>query len=211
MKRTAFAFLALALSSGAARADEIVQEGNLSGAKGGPDMHSIVLDQFDDLGGTRALNFVQLDFLTSTVGGGTTTGSGIPVNINVTLSADYLLGAQTLAETEALIDVDIPNTGPPTSFSAFNTDTEQVVIDQPADLAPWLGSGDIELTGITEFHIVLTPPDEIEFSAGGTVRYTVTYDYSVLPVPVPALPGWGLSALIIALGALGGVVLRSRA
>jgi len=180
MMKTASVFLALSMTSGAVWADEIVQTGSLSGTVG-QTVHSIVLNQFDDLGGTGLLNFVKLDLLTSTAGGGTTTGSGVPVNISVTLSADYLLGMQLLAATEAVIDLDLPNTGTPTPFSVFNTDTEQVIISQPADLAAWIGSGTITLTGITDFEIVLTPPDEISFGAGGTVNYTVTYDYEVGP------------------------------
>ena len=177
---------------------------------GGPDTQPIVLDQFNDLGGGRILNFVRIDLLTSTVGGGTTSGTGIAVNIGVTLSADYLLGMQTLAETEAVIDLDIANSGPPSPFSAFNTDTEQVMIDQPIDLIPWMGAGQLMLSGITEFQIVLTPPDEIDFSAGGTVNYTVTYDYQLVG-SVPALPVWGVLCLVSAIVVLGGCMLRFRA
>ncbi|MFT5049763.1 MAG: hypothetical protein ACI8QZ_001156 [Chlamydiales bacterium] len=209
MKAT-LVLLALALSSAPLSADVIVQEGMLDGNKGGPDMHAIALDQFDTQGGTRVLNFVQLDLLTSTVGGGTTTGTGIAVNIGVTLSADYLLGMQTLANTEAVIDLDVANNGAPTAFSAFNTDTEEVVIDQPGDMAPWIGPGQIDLTGVTEFHIVLTPEGEIDFSAGGTVRYTLTYDYLVVG-PVPALPVWGLLALTLVMAGAGARMLHQRA
>ena len=41
--------------------DEIVQEGNLKGGEGGPTPHEIFLDQFDNQGGSRQLNFVRID------------------------------------------------------------------------------------------------------------------------------------------------------
>ena len=199
----------LTLVAGMAQADEIVQQGSLSGGAGGPDSHDIVLNQFNDLGGSRILNFVRIDLLTSTVGGGTTTGTGVPVNVSVILSADYLLGAQPLAQTEAVIDLDLPNNGAPSPFSVFDTDTAEVLIDQAPDLAPWIGAGDITLTGITKFHITLTPPDEIDFSAGGTVNYTVTYDFQQVG-NVPALPLSGMIVLVASVAALGGVVVRAR-
>jgi hypothetical protein len=205
MMKIALVCLALSLPSGLVWADEIVQEGSIPG----PGTHSIVLDQFDDLGGSRVLNFVWIDLLTSTIGGGTLTGTGVAVNISVALSADYLLGMQTLAETEAVIDLDLLNTGGG-AFSVYNTDTEQVLIDQPADLAAWMGSGDITLTGIAEFQIVLTPPNEINFGAGATVRYTVIYDYQDVEL-VPALQPLGMLALVLALVALGCGGLRPRA
>lgn len=179
MKLTA-ALFALLLINGTVWCEEIVQAGSLSGGTG-HNVDSIVLEQFDDLGGSRSLNFVELDLLTSTVGGGMTNGSGIPVNISVRLAADYWLGTQLLAMTEALIDLDVPNTGSPSAFSVFNTDTEQVFITQPADLAAWIGSGDITLTGVTDFEIALTPPGGISFSAGGTVNYTLVYDFDAGP------------------------------
>lgn len=171
------ALLPLVLTSSIA-ADQLVQSGSLAGGVG-PTVHPIVLNQFDDAGGARVLNFVQLDFLTSTSGGGMTTGSGVSVNINVVLSADYLLGMQVLSMTTAVIDLDLANTGSPSAFSVFDTDTDQVIIDQAPQLAPWIGTGDIILTGNTDFGFVLTPPDEISFGAGGTVNYTVTYDFDV--------------------------------
>ncbi len=71
-------------------------------------MHDIVLDQFDTMGGTRQLNFVQLDVLTSVIGGGQGDGSGIPVQCDASLTADYLLGVELLAFTQAVIDLLFP-------------------------------------------------------------------------------------------------------
>jgi hypothetical protein len=60
------------------------------------------------------------------------------------------------------------------------------VIDEPADMAPWIGDGLITLTAFTEFVITEDPPGIILFGAGGTVRYTITYDYDVVG---PQCPG----------------------
>lgn len=193
--------LLLPLALGAtASADEIVQSGNLSGGTG-QTVHDIDLNQFDDLGGARTLNFVQLDFLTSTSGGGQTTGTGVSVHVQVTLSADYSLGAQVLATTEALIDLDVANTNT-NAFSVFDTDTAQTILDQPVDLAPWIGTGAVTMTAVTDFGIVLTPPDEISFGAGGTVQYSVTYDFDSGPPPycTAKLSSAGCSAAIATAG-----------
>lgn len=165
-------------------ADIIEQEGTLSGPAGDPVAHEIELDQFDTMGGTRELNFVLIEFLTSTAGGGQATGSGTPVHLNSVLSADYMLDGAGLAETEAVIDFVHPNTSP-SAFSLFNTDTADVMFEAPGDLAPWIGNGQITMDAVTQFNVWADPPDVIDFSAGGTVRYTVTYDYS----PVAPIPG----------------------
>jgi hypothetical protein len=161
----------------AAQADVIVQEGSLGGGKGSQ-THEIVLDQFDSMDGALQLDFIQLDFLTSVIGGGTSNGSGVPTHIIARLDADYFLGEELLAETTALVDTIIPNNGPPVSFTVFNTDTEQVIIDQPADMDPWIGTGQITLTAQVQFVVEEDPPGSIGFGAGGTVQYTVTYDFS---------------------------------
>jgi hypothetical protein len=166
----------------AAHADQIVQEGSLKGGLG-IEMHDIFIDQFDEMSGTNQLNFVQLDFLTSLIGGGQSNGSGVPTHIFAQLSADYFLDDVVLAETEALIDTIISNDGSPGSFTVFNTDTEQVIFDQPADLAPWIGSDQILITAITEFALDEDPPGSVGFSAGGTVNYSVIYDFTVIPEP----------------------------
>lgn len=181
--RTTTAIVAAGLLGAAVQGDTIEQSGSLSGAAGPPKTHEIVLDQFDSMGGTRRLNHVQIDLLTSTIGGGSTNGSGVPVDIDVTLSADYALDGEILAETAAVIDTTIPNSGTPTSFTLFDTDTEQVTVTPPVDTAPWVGSGEITVTAVTELSIVVTPPDEIAFSAGGTVTYAVIYDYDLVPLP----------------------------
>ena len=53
------------------------------------------------------------------------------------------------------------------------------------NLEPWTGEGQITLTALVNFSIEVDPPDEISFSAGGSVHYTVTYDFDVLPSVPP--------------------------
>ncbi|MCA8960311.1 MAG: hypothetical protein KDC38_07345 [Planctomycetes bacterium] len=176
-----FALLIAFAVAPTARGDQIVQSGSLSGF-GAPAVQDLILDQFDDQGGTLALNFVQLDFLTSTSGGFTTDGSGIAVDILSRLTADYSLGSDLLAETEALIQMTVPNPAgtPPFAASVFDTDTAQAQVTG-AQLAPWVGAGDVTLSVFTEFVVSETPAGVIGFGAGGTVQYTVTYDYDLAP------------------------------
>ena len=184
------------LCGAAAHADQIVQAGSLEGGLG-MEVHEIFIDQFDEMSGTIQLNFVQLDFLTSLIGGGQSNGSGVPTQIFAQLSADYFLDNIVLAETEALIDTFITNTGSPGSFTVFNSDTEQVIFDQPAELALWIGSGQILVTAITEFALDEDPPGSVGFSVGGTVNYSVIYDFTVVPEPGTAL------LMLLGLGGLG--------
>jgi hypothetical protein len=184
----------------AAHADQIVQEGSLKGGLG-IEMHDIFIDQFDEMSGSNQLNFVQLDFLTSLIGGGQSNGSGVPTHIFARLRADYFLDNIVLAETEALINTTIPNNGPPGSFTVFNTDTEQVIIDQPAELTPWIGSDEILITAITEFELGEDPPGSVGFSVGGTVNYSVIYDFTVIPEP---------SGLTLLVGTVAFALLRTR-
>lgn len=176
---TAGALLGIAMLAVPALGDQIVQEGSLSGGKG-KQTHEIVVDQFDALGGKRQLNFVQLDFLTSVIGGGQGDGSGTAVHCYARLAADYSLGETPLAQTEAVIDFVFPNTMP-NSFTVFDTDTAQVLFDEDADMAPWTGTGQVTMTAQTEFAVFEDPPGIVNFSAGGAANWTVTYDFTVLP------------------------------
>jgi hypothetical protein len=162
-------------------ADTIVQNGIVSGV-GDPQTQTVLINRFDTQGGTRQLNFIQLDFLTSVIGGYQTDGSGTPVHIFAQLDAEWSLGPQLLADTQALIDSIVANTNRG-SATVFNSDPQQLILDQPGDLAPWIGSGQLGLSVFTQFQVSEDPADIIFFGAGGSVRYTVTYDYSIVPSP----------------------------
>jgi hypothetical protein len=135
------------------------------------------------------------------------------VSISVLLSADYSLNEALLAETAAIIDTVIPNTGNPTSFSLFDNDFAEVVIDDVFGLAPWIGTGQIMLDAVVEFNIDVFPPDEISFSAGGSIDYTVTYNFDVLPAAdaIPAVSEWGVVAMMLLTLSLGTVAFRRLA
>jgi hypothetical protein len=170
-------------------ADQIVQEGSLAGQKG-QQVQNIPLDQFDTLGGSRQLNFVQLDVLTSVIGGGQGTGSGVAVQCDAALTADYLLGVELLASTAAVIDLLYPNNSP-SSFTVFDNDTDMATIDQAADLVPWIGTGTIVLKAQVAFSVSEDPAGIVNFGAGGSAQYTVTYDYTVVSTCPADLDGNG--------------------
>ena len=188
----AMGIIAAGMSS-AASADQLVQMGNLSGGPG-QSMQDIVLDQFDTQGGALVLNFVQLDFLTAVIGGGMSNGTGQPTDVFASLSVDYFLGSDLLAETEAVIDFQVSN-NTSSSFTLFDNDTAQVSIMDPAMLAPWIGSGSIVLTAAIDFLTSESPPGSVDFNAGGSVQYTVTYDFSAIPAP-GSLAVFGIGSLL---------------
>lgn len=169
-------------------ADTIVQSGILSGGLG-TENHQVILNQFDTQGGLLQLNFVQIDFLTSVIGGYETDGSGTPVHIHVELSTAWSLNGNPLSNLQAMVDTIVPNTSPGAA-TVFNTDTDQVVFDQAATLSPWIGAGQITLDAVTFFDVYEDPAKIINFGAGGSARYTVTYDYSAVPAP------GGLAAIV---------------
>ena len=179
--RTSLLALAILAFHAGASGDTIVQNGQVSGGPE-PTTQDVFVNQFDTLGGTRQLNFIQLDFLTSMIGGYQTDGSGIPVHIFAQLDGNWSLNGSPLANTQALIDTIVANTTEG-SATVFNTDPEQVMLTTPAEFAPWVGSGQLAMQVFTQFQISEDPPDIIFFSAGGAVRYTVTYDYTLVPGP----------------------------
>ena len=179
MKFPSFILCLLVLCCSTVSADQIIQEGSLAGGEG-INEHKIFLDRFDELNGSHQLNFVQLDFLTSLIGGGQSNGTGVPTQVFAQLRADYFFDAKLLADTEALIDTVILNNGPPGSFTVFDSSTAQLTIDQADDLTVWIGSDQLTLAAITEFMIDEDPASSVGFGAGGTVRYTVTYDFTIL-------------------------------
>jgi len=166
-----------------AHAETIVQEGSLSGNAGEPQYQNIALQQFDTMGGTRQVNFVQLDFVTAVIGGGMTPETGPPVSIYLMLQADYSLGPQLLAETMAVVDVQIGPNGPSHPFSVFDNDVVQVLLDTPDEMETWIGDSQIIMTAFVNMILEEDPPGGAAFSAGGSVHYTVTYDYDIIAVP----------------------------
>ena len=152
----------------------IVQSGSLSGG-GGPSTQVVQLAQFDDQGGTRVLESVELSVLTHVIGGCQTNGSGIPTTIHAELDAVFSIGARRLVATEAVIGATLPNTGPPTALTFFDNDPGAVTIAGAAGLAPWIGDGRVRLDAFTQFEVSEDPPQSVFFSAGGGVQWTATY------------------------------------
>ncbi|HWB19709.1 MAG TPA: hypothetical protein VG711_05360 [Phycisphaerales bacterium] len=182
----------LALSFPAA-ADTFSQEGTIIGSFGPVSQTEIILAQFDTLGGTRHLNFVQLDFFASLNGSYTGTGSGEPVDVFAVMGASYYLGDTELTFTLALFDDDLEDdfVGPGTLPLS---DEVHLTLDQSADLALWIGPGSITLTAFSQLDFSTLPEDQIFFSATGSAQYSITYDFSL--VPAPSAPAFFSSVLI---------------
>lgn len=95
-------------------AEMIMQEGDLSGDAGDANEHRIVLDQFDTLGKTRVLQWIELQFSTTLHTAAFTNGEGGFVDIESSLAADYgYSGGALIAETAGAIssvadDFDLP-------------------------------------------------------------------------------------------------------
>ncbi len=177
---------AVALLATRAHADTIVQEGGLSGPGGPVNEHVIELDRFDTLGGTRVLNFVKLEFSTMLFAESVTNGAGGMVHATAALWADYAFADGTpIAETSTSLDVMVDNTGKPVATLYLDADEAIVEYAQPAELAPWIGSGTITLGALAQLTRTEDPEGVIEWSAGGLVTYRVTYDFGVAP-PCPA-------------------------
>lgn len=179
-----------ALLTTPAAAGEIVHTGMLSGG-GGATTQDFTVPQFDDQGGTLVLTQVTFDALTATSGGFTTDGSGIAVDIFSSLTVDYFLGTELLVETQAVIDQTVQNPagGPIFAALVFDTDEGQAIVSDPAELQPWVGSGDVTLTAFSELIVTESPPGVIFFGAGGSVSYTVTYEFEDAPVGTPFVRG----------------------
>jgi hypothetical protein len=154
----------------------IVQNGSISGG-GAPGTQPVELDAFDDQGGTLTLESVQVEVLTSVIGGCSTNGSGIPTDVYARLVGDFSLGAQALVDTEALIDAQVSNVGPPAALTFFDTDSDSTTLTSLGDLATWIGTSEVTMSAYTEFEISETPPGSVSFGAGGSISWTVTYTY----------------------------------
>jgi hypothetical protein len=158
--------------------DTVVQSGSLSGAAGQMSQ-DVFFDQFDDQGGTLELESVTLEVNTSVVGGGTTTGAGgPPVSLLARLDVDFLLLTQLLVATQAIIDTTVNNSEAGQSFSFFDSDSGVAVLGGTSEIEPFVGTGQIALTALTDFVVEEDPPGAVGFSAGGSVDYTLTYTFS---------------------------------
>jgi hypothetical protein len=166
----------MGLSTGRATADVIVQTGEI--AQLGET--EIVLLQFDDMGGTRELNFVQIDLYSRIFGGFTTSGIGGNVRVKATFDQDYFLDGQRLAGTHVQFADNLTNDAV-VAFSFLVDDTDQDVIAQPQKLVPWIGTGEITLASFGELVWDINPIEGlIDYGAGLHADYTVTYDFTVL-------------------------------
>jgi len=173
----ALLLLAPATAAHPAGSGTIVQSGSLSGG-GAPGTQPVELDAFDDQGGTLTLESVQVEVLTSTIGGCMTNGSGVPTRVYARLVGDFSLGVRPLVDTEAVIDTQVSNVGPPVSLTFFDTDPGSILLRRGADLMPWIGTGKVVMSAFTEFEVWEDPPGSVSFSAGGSIKWTVTYTYS---------------------------------
>jgi len=173
---TAPLLLVASLAASPGEDGTVVQTGSLSGSVGPPQTLSIVLDQFDDQGGSLILTSVELDQFTSIIGGGSGNGSGVPTTVIAQLTTNIALGATPLTSTQAKILFTFPNTNS-SSFTLFDNDSDLATLTNP-DLGPWIGAGQVTLTAVTEFIINENPANSVFFSAGGGVDYTLTYNYS---------------------------------
>lgn len=174
-------------------ADTIVQEGFLSGSAGPPNQHVITLEQFDDQGGTRVLNAVRVDLVTTLFAETVTNGEGGTVDFLASLWADYFLpGGSPIAETDTLIQGTADNSGPPVATLYLDVDEQSVMYDQPEDLAVWIGGGTIDLSATSQLTITADPPDVVDFGASGSVTWMVSYEFSAAPTCPADLDGDGL-------------------
>jgi hypothetical protein len=172
----AVAALGTGLIVGPATADVIVQTGEISHLG----ETEIVLDQFDDMGGTRELNFVQIDLYSRMVGGFTTSGIGGIVHVKATFDQDYFLNGQKLAGTHVQFADSRPNDYM-AAFSFLVDDSDQDVISQTPKLVPWIGPGQITVTSFGSMVWDIHPIEGLhDYVANLHADYTVTYDYTVL-------------------------------
>jgi len=168
--------LGMGLSAGPATADVIVQTGEI--AQLGET--EIVLDQFDDMGGTRELNFVQIDLYSRIFGGFTTSGIGGNVRVKATFDQDYFLDSRLLAATHVQF-ADMLSNDYVVAFSFLVDDSDQSVISQSHKLVPWIGTGQITVNAFGEMIWDVNPTEGLQdYGAGLHADYTFTYDYTRL-------------------------------
>ncbi|MHC4217713.1 MAG: hypothetical protein ACYSU7_04570 [Planctomycetota bacterium] len=168
--------LGTGLVAGGATADVIVQSGEIMQLG----ENEILLDQFDDQGGTRELNSVQIDLYSRIYGGFTTSGIGGNVRFKVTFDQDYSLDGHLLAGTQCQF-ADVLANDYVGAYSFLIDDTDQHVIAQPHKLIPWIGTDQITLNAFGDLVWDINPVEGmLDYVANLHADYTVTYDYTVL-------------------------------
>lgn len=158
---------------------------------------SVAVSQFDDLGGTRILNWITLE-LNSTIGANTTgendsTSAGsLTMNLSGNASADlFTLSTATIVNTSAgpqSVGATDGITGSGPDFFNFGTvsgsdlDSDTIL----SGFAPFIGTGTINVTinangGFNISGVSNSTLQVANFSADGTVK--VIYDYTQVPEP----------------------------
>ncbi|MFM1822556.1 MAG: hypothetical protein RI967_822 [Planctomycetota bacterium] len=188
----ALSVASLAAMCAAAAADEIVQEGFLSGSAGPANEHSIDIERFDTLGGSLTLLEVRLDFTTILFAESVTNGAGGVVHGTAELWADYFFANGTpIAETSTSHDVMIDNTGKPVATLYLDIDEQTVSFVKPVALEPWTGTGSIALEALAQLTVAADPEGVVEWFAGGEVSWRATFVFEETPPCAADLDGDG--------------------
>jgi len=159
--------------------------------------YAVPVSQFDDMGGTRVLNWISLE-LTSNIGAKTTgeNDSASPGSLTMNLSGNATATVQTLS-TGAIVNTSAGpqsvsatdgNTGSGPDYFDFGTvsgsdlDTDTIV----SGFAPFIGLGTINvlvsanggfnISGVSNSTLHVS-----DFGADGHVK--ITYDYNTVPEP----------------------------
>jgi len=163
------------------------------------------LPQFDDMGGTRILQSVDITLEASVAGLGQTENletweHHITLSLEAFFSLDFLdepLITPMSVDDEVVfvaqpfdgtVDFDGPSGG------MFDLDAAlQAAISQsaPSDLAPWIGGGMVDLVGRTQVFSTATGPGNVTFNfeSFATAQVSVVYTY----IPTPG--AWSMIAL----------------
>lgn len=158
---------------------------------------SVAVSQFDDLGGTRTLNWISLE-LNSTIGASTTgendsaSAGSLTMNLSGNVTADlFTLSTASLVNTSAgpqsVSATDgITGSGPDYFnfglVSGSDSDTDTIL----SGFAPFIGLGTINITinangGFNISGVSNSTLQVANFGADGTVK--VIYDYTQVPEP----------------------------
>ena len=168
------------------RADQIVQEVSLGDEFGfGLTLGTVQefpLEQFNQLDGTRRLNFVQFNVDAYMLGRGQSNNSGTPTQVSLRYLAFYYTGGvfeNQFGMSDVMEDAKILNDGPPEDFFLIFSSSEQTILDKPDELSPWVGSGEVLLASFYGLLTAEDPPDSVGIEeAFAIVNLTVIYDFT---------------------------------